>query len=166
MSLARSRSLFFAAFFASLATLSGASLLENWLGLVPCPLCLTQRLLLGLYALVCLCAMLHAPGAAGMRVYAWLAGGFACAGVALASRQVWLQGEWLAVTPEPFAHTLQRSWPEALERLLIGGSECVSISWSFLDLTLPEWSLMAFLLLTALPLYYLLAYRFRNPGGS
>ncbi|WP_186667382.1 disulfide bond formation protein B [Pseudomonas sp. L7] len=166
MSQARSRPLFFAAFLVSLATLGGAIVLENWLGLVPCPLCLTQRLLLVCYALVCLCAMLHAPGAAGTRVYAWLAGGCSSAGVALASRQVWLQGEWLAITPEPFAQTLQRSWTQALERLLVGSSECVSISWSFLDLTLPEWSLMAFLLLTALPLYCLLAYRFRNPGGS
>ncbi|HGM5581136.1 TPA: disulfide bond formation protein B [Pseudomonas putida] len=166
MSLARSRPLFFAAFLVSLASLSGASVLENWLGLVPCPLYLPQRLLLGLYALLCLCAMLHAPGAVGTRVYAWMAGGVSSAGVALASRQVWLQGEWLAFTPEPFAQALQPSWTQELERLLVGGSECVSIGWSFLDLTLPEWSLMAFLLLMALPLYCLLAYRFRNPDGS
>ncbi|MEZ0199289.1 disulfide bond formation protein B, partial [Pseudomonas qingdaonensis] len=34
--------------------------------------------------------------------------------------------------------------------------------WSFLDLTLPEWSLLAFLLLAVVPLSCLLAYRFRT----
>ena len=45
---------------------------------------------------------------------------------------------------------------------LLGGPDCNSLTWSFLDLTLPEWSLLAFLLLAALPLSYLLAYRFRT----
>ncbi len=149
MSQVRSRPLFFLGLLGSVLALAAAFVLENWLGLVPCPLCLSQRLLLALYGVICVCAVLHAPGLKGARAYASTA---------------MLQGEWPTVSAEPFEHTFQRSWAQALARLLVGNSECVSISWSFLDLTLPEWSLLAFLALAALPCWHLLAWRRRMPG--
>jgi disulfide bond formation protein DsbB len=47
----------------------------------------------------------------------------------------------------PVTHLMQRPIGEIARLLLLGSPDCVSISWSFLDLTLPEWSLLAFLLL-------------------
>lgn len=164
MSQVRSRPLFFLGLLGSVLALAAAFVLENWLGLVPCPLCLSQRLLLALYGVICVCAVLHAPGLKGARAYASTAMVVATLGLALAARHVWLQGEWPTVSAEPFEHTFQRSWAQALARLLVGNSECVSISWSFLDLTLPEWSLLAFLALAALPCWHLLAWRRRMPG--
>ncbi|MGE7990738.1 disulfide bond formation protein B [Pseudomonas sp. NPDC089554] len=168
MSLVRLRTLFLPALLGSLATLLGSVLLETHIGLVPCPLCQSQRLLLMLYAMVCLFALLHAPGPAGERGYQAGALAFAVSGALLAGRHVWLQGEWSAQIecPQPFVPINDYNWREMLEWLFLGRADCTSINWSVLDLTVPEWSLLAFLLLASLPLSRLLAYRFRNLGKA
>ncbi|WP_322366904.1 disulfide bond formation protein B [Pseudomonas sp. Teo4] len=160
---ARLRTYFVPACLASLAVLLASFHLEHVLGLVPCPLCFSQRLLLGVYSLVGLCAMLHFPGPYGQLRYSRAMLAFAVGGALLAGRHVWLQGEEAAHScPLPFMQVLERSWGEAARQLLLGGPDCNSLTWSFLELTLPEWSLLAFLLLAALPLSCLLAYRFRT----
>jgi len=167
MSMASLRTFFIPACLASLAVLGASLLLENMLGLVPCPLCFSQRMLLGIYALVCLCAALQAPGMTGARRYARTALLCAVSGAMLAARHVWLQGEVDAnpMCPLPIGRMFELSWREAARQLLLGGPDCSSLTWSFLDLTLPEWSLLAFLLLAALPLSSLVAYRFRSLGN-
>lgn len=118
----------------------------------------------GAYALVCLVALVHSPTEHGRRGYAWLALAGALGGALLAGRHVWLQGDLLLADgcPLPVDQILQRPMGEILRMFLLGSPDCVSISWSFLDLTLPEWSLLAFLLLAAMPLSWLVAYRFRK----
>lgn len=161
---ARLRTFFLPACLAALAVLAASVHLENVLGLVPCPLCFSQRLLLGVYALLCLAAVLQAPGTAGIRCYARATLGCSLAGALLAARHVWLQGDdgAIPVCPVPLGRLFEQSWGEAARQLLFGGPDCSSLTWSFLDLTLPEWSLLAFLLLAMLPLSCLLAYRFRS----
>ncbi|WP_449430622.1 disulfide bond formation protein B [Pseudomonas putida] len=161
---ARLRTYFLPACLASLAVLVASFLLEHGLGLLPCPLCFSQRLALGGYALLCLCALVHAPGAPGQRRYAQALLACAAVGAALAARHVWVQGaqEVFEGCPLPIAEVLAQPWGQAARQLLLGGPDCSSLAWSFLDLTLPEWSLLAFLLLAALPLTCLLAYRFRT----
>ncbi|PYB70523.1 disulfide bond formation protein B [Pseudomonas sp. LB-090624] len=165
---ARLRTFFLPACLAALAVLAASMYLENVLGLVPCPLCLSQRLLLGVYGLLSLAALVQAPGTRGIRLYAQVTLGCSLAGALLAARHVWLQGAGGAshVCPAPIGQLLVNSWREATRQLLFGGPDCHSLTWSFLDLTLPEWSLLAFLLLAALPLSYLLAYRFRSLAGT
>jgi protein dithiol:quinone oxidoreductase len=160
------RTLFIPACLASLAVLGVSIYLQSVLGLVPCPLCFSQRVLLGMYALVCLGAALHTPGIAGARRYARAALLCAASGALLAARHVWLQGASVAshLCPMPIGRMFEHSWREAARQLVLGGPDCSSLTWSFLDLTLPEWSLLAFLLLAALPLSCLLAYRFRVLG--
>ncbi|MCE1118760.1 MULTISPECIES: disulfide bond formation protein B [Pseudomonas] len=164
MSLACLRSLFFPAFLASFAVLVASFRLESVVGLVPCALCFSQRLMLGLYALTSLVAVIHLPGVRGLRGYAWLTLLCAVAGALLAGRHVWLQGAPLPVVDcqLPVTQLMQQPIGEIARLLLLGSTDCVSISWSFLDLTLPEWSLLAFLLLGAVPLSWLLAYRLRQ----
>lgn len=161
MSPARLRSFFFPALLASLAVLVASFGLEPVVGLQPCALCLSQRLMLGLYALVCLLAVLHQPGERGRRGYVRLALACASAGALLAARHVWLQGGPLQPPGCPLP-LLEQPLADVLTGLLWGSADCVSISWSFLDLTLPEWSLLAFVLLALPPLTALLAYRFRQ----
>lgn len=165
---ARLRTFFLPACLASLAVLLASFYLESALGLVPCPLCFSQRFLVGVYAMICLCAAIHAPGVAAMCRYARAALGCSVAGALLAARHVWLQGEidTSHECPVPFWQTLESSWREAARQLLLGGPDCSSLTWSFLDLTLPEWSLLAFLLLAMLPMACLLAYRFRTLGKA
>ena len=107
---ARLRTFFLIGGFASAAVLLASFCLENTLGLVPCSLCFSQRLLLGLYAWVCMCAVLHSPGMVGKRNYAVLALGCSLSGALLASRHVWLQGAGLTVDAcqVPFAWMLVR----------------------------------------------------------
>lgn len=164
MSLARFRTLFFPGLLASLAILFAAFALERNLGLLPCSLCSGQRLLLGLYALVCLVALVHAPQRLGWLVYTMLALACSASGALLAARQVWLQGSEFAhgACLQPLPAVFEQPWRQALETLLKGGPDCGALSWSFLDLTLPEWSLLAFLLLAALPLSRLVADRLRR----
>jgi len=99
MPMASLRTLFIPACLASLAVLGASFYLESVLELVPCPLCFSQRLLLGIYALVCLSAALHAPGITGVRLYARAAMLSAASGALLAARHVWLQGAGDASCP-------------------------------------------------------------------
>ncbi|WP_043203271.1 disulfide bond formation protein B [Pseudomonas putida] len=165
---ARLRTFFLPACLAALAVLALSFHLENILGLMPCPLCFSQRLLLAVYALLSLAAVLQAPGARGIHHYARATLGCSLAGAVLAARNVWVQGGGgaIPVCPLPIGRVLEQSWSEAARQLLLGGPECSSLTWSFLDLTLPEWSLLAFLLLAVLPLSCLLAYRFRTLARS
>ncbi|NIE75398.1 disulfide bond formation protein B [Pantoea sp. Tr-811] len=160
---ARLRTFFVPACLGACAVLWASFHLEHLVGLVPCPLCFSQRALLAVYAVVCLAALLHAPGLRGLLRYARAA--LACAGLGalLAGRHVWLQGVAGGhVCSLPFSHVFEQPWRKAVHELLFGGPDCSSLAWSFLDLTLPEWSLLAFLLLAAMPLSALLAYRFRS----
>lgn len=165
---ARLRTFLLPACLTALAVLAASFQLEEVLGLVPCPLCFSQRVLLGLYALLCLAAVLQAPRSQGVRRYARATLGCALAGALLAARHVWLQGadDALPLCPLPIAWVLEQSWSEAARQLLLGGPDCNSLTWSFLDLTLPEWSLLAFLLLAVPPASCLLAYRFRTLARS
>ncbi|MCE7764348.1 disulfide bond formation protein B [Pseudomonas putida] len=165
---ARLRTFFLPACLAAMAVLVASFHLENIRGLVPCPLCFSQRLLLAVYALLSLAAVLQAPGTQGILHYARATLGCTLAGALLAARHVWLQGASgaIPVCPVPIGRVFEQSWIEAARQLLLGGPECSSLTWSFLDLTLPEWSLLAFLLLAVPPLSCLLAYRFRTLSRS
>ncbi|MFK0085935.1 disulfide bond formation protein B [Pseudomonas sp. NPDC090755] len=159
MLMARLRSLFFPAFLASVLMLGVAFYLEWGMGLAPCPLCYSQRLFLGAFALVCLCALVQAPGRLGVRVYAALALFFATGGAILAARHVWLQGIPSRVAADcapPLGYVIE-SMPlgQVFKAMVVGSPDCVPINWSFLDLTIAEWSLLSFVLLATLPLFRL-----------
>ncbi|MCP3748461.1 disulfide bond formation protein B [Pseudomonas sp. SBB6] len=160
MLLARLRTLFFPALLASVLVQAAAVYLEFGLGLVPCPLCYSQRLFLGAFALVCLCALVHSPGRLGTRVYAALALFCATGGALLAARHVWLQGNpaLSSIECQPAFDYVIESMPmvQVIKVMVIGSADCVPINWSFLDLTLPEWSLLSFVLLATLPIVRLL----------
>jgi len=162
MPLACLRSMFLPALLTSVLMLAVAFYLEWGMALEPCPLCYSQRLFLGGFALVCLCAVIQAPGPRGTRIYAALALIFAMAGALLAARHVWLQGTpAVNVLCQPSMAYFFESMPmsQLLEIMLLGSPECVPINWSFLDLTVPEWSLLSFVLLAALLLLRLCAYK-------
>ncbi|MBF8677928.1 disulfide bond formation protein B [Pseudomonas fulva] len=158
---ARLRTFFFPACLVALTALVTAFELQDALGLLPCLLCLTQRVLLAGYVLVCLSAVLHGPTLEGQRRYAQLALGFALGGAAVAARQVWLQGVVVddLVCPVAIDRNAGQYWNELARQLFSWAPDCNALTWSFMDLTLPEWSLMAFVLLAALALGHLLASR-------
>lgn len=137
-------------------------------GLEPCPLCILQRVAVMLLGAVFLLAALHNPGTPGRRVYAAAALLIAAAGAGIAGRHVWLQQLPPDEVPPcgPGMDYILDTFPlgKALGIILRGSGDCASVDWSWLGLTIPGWTLVAFLGFCALALLLLL-YRFPVPGG-
>lgn len=120
--------------------------------LEPCPLCYVQRgfflLALGMFAV----AALHGPGRIGALIYGILAALFAAGGFAAASRQVWLQHLPADRVPQcgPDLFFMVKNFPlgETLVKLIQGTGECAKVDWTFLGLSIAEWSLVWFVLLS------------------
>ena len=163
MALANPRSLFLLAFLGCLALMGGALYLEHGVGLSPCPLCIVQRVFVILFGLVCLVAALHAPQRTGRRVYSVLALLFAIGGGATAARQVWLQ----SVPPEqleaclPSLEFMMEALPlqEIVSLVFHGTADCAEVTWTLFGLSLPEWSLLAFVGMGLFALFQLLRRR-------
>jgi disulfide bond formation protein DsbB len=120
-------------------------------GLDPCPLCLVQRgFFYGVLAISVLAA-LHGPrgkGAIGYGVGVFLV---AAGGAAVASRQVWLQhlpaDKVPACGPDLFFMLENFPVAQTLKRLVAGTGECAKVDWTFLGLSIAEWSLVCFVAL-------------------
>lgn len=149
MHLASSRPLFFLAFLGCVLIMVAALYLEHVVGLEPCPLCVVQRICVVAFGLVCLVAALHGPGRFGQRVYALLALLCALGGAATAGRQIWLQ----SVPPDqleaclPGLEYMIEAFPlqEIVSKVFRGTADCAEVNWTLFGMSLPEWSLLAFL---------------------
>jgi disulfide bond formation protein DsbB len=123
-------------------------------GLVPCPLCIFQRIAFAAVGLVFLVAGLHAPTARRGRVaYAGLGVLLALVGAAIAGRQVWLQHLPADQVPMcgPGLNYLVEAMPLAavIRKVLIGSGECAKVDWTFLGASMADWSLLWFVALAA-----------------
>ncbi len=120
----------------------------------PCPLCLVQRGVYVVLAVVFLVGVIHGPAAAGAIVYSGLALALSALGATVAGRQVWLQHLPREQVPAcgPGLDYLLDQFPlgEALKRVFAGSGECAESGWSFLGLTIAGWSLVWFVLLGSL----------------
>ncbi|HSD61995.1 MAG TPA: disulfide bond formation protein B [Burkholderiales bacterium] len=126
----------------------GAFWLQGKLGLLPCPLCVVQRIAFlgaGLTALAA--AALGLTKRWAVRFWAAATGSFALAGLVVALRHVWLtyfpQSIECGISPEEQflnALALARWWPGMFE----ANGDCAAVKWKFLALSIPEWSAMWF----------------------
>jgi len=128
--------------------------LQFIVGLEPCPLCIIQRLLLFAVGIAFLAAVLHHPsGRAGAGLYGGAIALIAVLGVVVAGRHVWLQhlpAEQRPACGPAFDHLLSTFGPiEGLGRVLRGSGECGEVDWTLLSLSIPEWTLAAFVVLAA-----------------
>ena len=156
LQLTTDRRLFLGMVLASATLLGFGYYLQFVRGLDPCPLCILQRAAyLGVGA-VCLAGFLH--GAAG-RIYGALALVCALAGAGIAARQVWLQHLPPDRVPEcgPGLDFILQAFPllDALKLIFTGSGECAETVWTFLSLSIAEWSLFWFAAFSALFLYQL-----------
>lgn len=123
--------------------------LQYVVGLEPCPLCMTQRVFIVASGLMCLFAA--ALGARnGVRRAAGLLVPLLClAGGGFAGRHVWLQSLPADQVPAcgPSVDYLLDNFPlsEALEILLRGNGNCAEVDWTLLGLSIPAWTLLAFI---------------------
>lgn len=118
-------------------------------GLEPCPLCLVQRgFFFGVLA-VCLAGAAHGPSGRGARIaYGAAAFLFAAGGAAVATRQVWLQHLPKDQVPQcgPDLFFMLQNFPlgQTIQKLFAGSGECAAVDWTFLGLSIAEWSLIWF----------------------
>lgn len=141
---------YFIAFLILSALLVGANYLQVYMGINPCPLCIMQRITFGLLGMVFLlgiafgfkrCAQIGISSA-GLLV--------SLLGVVLSGRQVWLQH-----LPKNFDANCDVSLnymlkvlplQEVIQKVFAGGTMCAQVEWTFLHLSLAEWSLGWFIL--------------------
>ncbi|GAB4301261.1 MAG: disulfide bond formation protein B [Methylophaga sp.] len=117
----------------------------------PCPLCILQRLVVLAVGVVFLLGAIHNPVSTGRRVYGFLLVMFAGIGAALAGRHVWLQQlpEDQVPTCGPGLNFIVENFPlhQAIDMVLRGSGECADVMWTFLGLSIPGWTLVAFIMI-------------------
>jgi len=125
--------------------------LQWWHGLVPCPLCVVDRAAFALAGLIFVVAALHAPRGRGERVYGAIALVPLAAGLGSAGRHVWLQHLPPGQVPAcgPSLRYMLDNFPlaEAWQMLLRGSGSCAELHWQLLGLSIPEWTMLLFVIL-------------------
>lgn len=168
MTLPASRPLYLISFVICVTLLLIALYMEHMMGMIPCPLCIIQRVAFILIGLVSLAAMLHNPlpqaetagRTAAARVYAGFITLFALFGAAIAGRQVWLQHQPPDQLPSclPSLDYMIDVLPfrDMLTLLFSGTADCAAVTWTFLGMSIAEGTLIAFTFFTAFGLLQLL----------
>lgn len=147
---------FLLGFLACISLLAMGAYFQLVEGLEPCPLCISQRLAILLTGLVFLTAGLHNPGHIGVTRYAVLGMVTALLGASISSRHIWLQHLPPEKVPEcgPELAYMFQYFPlfDTLKLMLSGTGDCAKIDWTLLGLSMPVWTLFAFLSLATLSL--------------
>jgi len=119
----------------------------------PCPLCIFQRVAIAAVGVIGLLAALHGPRSRGGRI-AWglLAFLAAAVGAGIAARHVWLQHLPPDKVPEcgpglAYMVEVMPSWLAVVKKVLAGSGECAEVNWTFAGFSMPEWTLLCFVLL-------------------
>jgi disulfide bond formation protein DsbB len=132
---------------ACIAMLLFGAYLQHVVGLEPCPMCIVQRYALLLVALVAgIAAAFRQRGAVvGGSLLVLLFSGF---GAFVAARQSWLQWN----PPEVVScgrdfYGMIETFPlkRALPMIFKGGGDCTKVDWSFLGLSIANWSFLVFI---------------------
>lgn len=131
---------------ACVALLSFGMYLQHVVGLVPCPMCIVQRYVMVLMALVALVGVLLPSRQASLSVGSVLLL-LGAGGAYVAARQTWLQ--WY---PPEFAscgrdfYGMIETFPlqRAIPMIFKGGGDCTKVDWTFLGASIANWSFLAF----------------------
>ncbi len=140
--------------------------LQGELELDPCPLCQAARIaVLGATVFFTL-AFLHNPGQFGQRLYSFLGMIFSLAGVGVTLRHIWLQSLPKDQVPEcgPGLEYMLEAFPlkDALGMILSGSGECAEIQWQLFGLSLPQQTLILFIIVL---LIQIIQFRKKRPKG-
>ncbi|MGH8762743.1 MAG: disulfide bond formation protein B [Nitrosospira sp.] len=154
------RAIFLLIFLGCTSLVSYALYLQFVENLLPCPLCVVQRMAYWAIGLIALLAFFHSPGETGRRIYGGMISIFAFTGAMVALRQAWLvrypDAFECGISPEEKflnALPLARWWPAMFE----ANGDCADAAWKFVSLNLPDWSAIFFLGFGGLAVYALLA---------
>lgn len=151
------RGLFFLSSAMSALGMAFALYLQHVVHLEPCPLCIFQRLGLIAFGVFSLLSALFNPKS-WLKWLLWL-GGLVGIGwsLAIAARHVWIT--YLPADQVPSCGPGLNYWVDTLpilqvmQEVLKGSGECAVIDWTLFGVSLPELSLMFFVLLLGLHLF-------------
>lgn len=147
---------FMLGFLISALLLSFAFYLELYKNLQPCPLCEMQRLIMGLLSCVFLLAYFSSSNPAARKVFASVLFILALLGVIAAGRQVWLQSlpaDQVPVCGASLEYIVANlPFSQALMLIFKGSGNCAKVTWTFLGLSIPKWTLLAFIVFAGLSL--------------
>ena len=131
---------------------------QGMLYLLPCPLCVSQRVFAITTGVIALIAFVHNPAKKGQKVHAILTALAALGGSSISGRQVWLQSlpedqipscgptlDWMFTDNFPLQ--------EILGAMFFGEGSCAEIKWQFLGLSIPGWTLVAFIFLISVAIF-------------
>lgn len=155
------RTLNLIAFLVCCVLIVSAAYLQFSLGLEPCPLCVVQRFIVILLAITFFIGMLHKSTTSGLRVHGFFVTFFSAVGIYAAGRQIYLQ--WLPPDQLPpcapnLSYILERlSWLDSLKFLMRGSADCAQVKWTLLNMSIPEWTLIFFILFAIFGLWELLS---------
>jgi disulfide bond formation protein DsbB len=124
--------------------------------LEPCPLCISQRIAIFLLGSVFLIAAIHNPAQKGIKIYSILGALASVGGGSISARHIWIQHLPPDQVPEcsPGLEYVFENFPltDTLKLMLNGTGECAKVDWTLFGLSIPEWTLLAFLGLATLSL--------------
>jgi len=128
-----------------------ALVMEHVFELIPCPLCLMQRVWFFIAGLTTVAGLLHNPR---WGIYPLMTGMAALVGGGFSIRQLYLQGLPPDQVPAcaPNINYMIEVFPasEVLLAMTRGTGDCASVEWSFLGLSIPAWALLGFVLIVVL----------------
>jgi disulfide bond formation protein DsbB len=140
-------------FLVSFGLVALALYLQKAYNLEPCPLCIFQRIAYMVLGVVFLAAAIHNPGKPGRQIYGVLQFLAAAVGAGIASRHIWIQAhpdEVMSECGAGFDYIYETlPFQQFLNWVFKGTGECSAIDWTFLGLTIPQLSLIAFVGLAA-----------------
>ena len=133
--------------FTCFALLATAFYMEYQMMLEPCPLCMMQRILffgVGVFSLISAAR----ANSAWHRKLAWPMVVFSVLGAALAIRHLYLQNlpaDQLPACLPGLSYMVEVfPWQDVLQAMILGTGDCGEVTWTFLGLSIPGWTLIAF----------------------
>lgn len=144
-----------AAIFAGCAVLLLTAIyVEPFASMDPCPMCMMQRAVFIALGVISLMAALHGPGPIGQCIYSGITSVTAGLGAAIAGRQIWLQNLPEDQVPAcgPGLEYMLEVFPllEVIEMAITGTGDCAKVQWTLFNISIPGWSLMAFIAIALL----------------
>ncbi len=162
-----SRTIFLVIFLFCCGLMATGYIMEHVYDLEPCPLCMTQRVFIVLAGFVALIGCLHNPALLGTRIYSGLIALMAATGGGFSIRQLYLQSLPADKAPAcgPSVDYILETFPlsKALQMMLKGDGNCAEVLWRFMGISIPGWTLVAFLMIVGSALY--VAFRARHDTG-
>jgi disulfide bond formation protein DsbB len=142
---------------ACLGVLASAYAIEHIYDIEPCPLCVLQRIVYWIMAVVCLLGAYHNSKTLVRYCYSLSALLLGIVGILLSGRQIWLQHLPIGEVPSCTAglDRLLEVYPvlDVLKMVFTSSGECSVVNFTILGLSLAETSFISFGLLTLVSIW-------------